>query len=138
MRKLIQITAATAALLLLAGCAPEASPGGLSGDKRTVADLALTVDEETRDRLGDTAEVVDVYEWKDGYAVLIRTDGENKDGDYSNFHAYGYEPEGDSWALENDRSVDASFDPQGEPAVATCMALADEYEEREACAQIEK
>lgn len=138
MRKLIQITAATAALLLLAGCAPEVGLGGLSGDKRTVADLALTVDEDTRDRLRDTAEVVDVYEWEDGYAVLIRTDGENKEGKYSNFHAYGYEPEGDSWALENHHSVDASFDPQRKPAVATCMALADGYEKREACAQIDK
>lgn len=138
MRKPIQITAAAALLLLLAGCAPDGGPSGLTGDKRTVADLALTVDEDSREKLGHTAEVVDVYEWKDGYAVLIRTDGENQDGDYSNYHAYGYEPEGDSWALENDHSVDASFDPKRQPAVATCMALADGYEEREACSQIEQ
>ena len=133
MRKHIQATAVAALVLLLAGCAPEANPDRLGGDRGEVADLALSVDEADREQRGQTAEVVDVYDWEDGYAVLVRTDGSNKEGDYSNYHAFGYAPDGDGWALEADSSVFDDFDPAGQPALATCMALADGYEEREAC-----
>lgn len=132
MKKPMKYLAAVALLLALSGCAPTA-PEGLTGDRATVADLALSTDKQTREERSETATVIDVYEWKDGYSVLIRTDGKNPAGDYSNYHAYGYERDGKTWTLEADSGVYDDFDPAHKPAIATCMALADGYEERAAC-----
>jgi hypothetical protein len=126
-------------LAALTGCANDAAPnpGGLSGDEKTVAELALAVDEPERDKQGEAGSVVGVYEWREGYSVLVREDGKNNDGDYINYHAYGYEPAGDDWELLNDAPVFSDFHPVKQPEIATCMALADEYSERDACATTE-
>ena len=131
--------ALTAAALIVIGgaltsCSASPTTPALNPETAEVSALALKEDEAQREKLKQTATVIDVYPWdNDGYAVLVETNGTNADGDYSNWHAYAFSRAGDGWSLDTDNYVSADFKPEDQPEVATCMALVDSFSERESC-----
>ncbi|MBT1636841.1 hypothetical protein [Clavibacter michiganensis] len=120
-----------AAVALLAGCAG-AAPS--NPDKDAVSQLAL---DATSPAPGDTEAVVDAWQWSDGWAVLVRGDGKNPQGPYTNWEAYGFEPDGGSWKQTRYELVDSSSTPDRTPHRATCTALAKTQEEAQTCAALD-
>lgn len=127
MKRPLSITAiALAAGLILTGCS------STNPDQETVSKLALK--EATKNQHGSDKEAVaGSWEWQNGWSVLIRETGKNSDGGYTNWLAYGYEPDGDGWKRSRFELVDASASPEKTPHKATCLALAQTDSEVHSC-----
>lgn len=133
MKKTAALAALAVTLLALSGCATGPSP------EEEVSTLAL--EESTQSEAGNVtgSEVVDVWEWKQGYAVLVRKDAEStNNGSYSNWTAYWYEPEGKGWALIDDAQASEEYGIPDYPHRAMCVALAPSASEREACLELDE
>ena len=116
-RRSIAAAITLAGALALTGCAQ-------NSDQSTVDRLAL---KEASAHLvpSQHAAVAGTWSWRSGYAVLTKTTGKNDKGAYTNWAAYGYEPNGKSWKLATWNLVDSeTYTPAKTPHKATCFALA--------------
>ena len=112
---------AAVAGLLLTGCAS----GDDTGDNNKDAVSKLAVEAVKTEGV----EVAGVWEWRDGYSVLL-----TYDNDYA---AFGYLPDGSgSWDLDHEGQVSDSYDPETSPQKAACLTLAETETEKAECAQI--
>lgn len=133
MKKTAALSALAVTLLALSGCATGPTP------EEEVSALALEESEAKAAGNAKDAEVVDVWEWKEGYAVLVREDSVSTDGgDYSNWNAYWYEPAGEDWELIDDAPAWEEYGIPDYPRRAMCVALAPTASEREACLELEE
>lgn len=128
MKRQLSIAAGVLAVgLVLTGCA------GGNADKDAVSKLALSA---TKGAGGDTEKVAGAWEWKGGWIVLVRGDGKNSNGSYTNWDAYRYAPSGDSWKRTQHELVDESDEPDKTPHKATCVALAQTDSEAKSCDEL--
>jgi len=126
MKKTAALSALALTVLALSGCATGPSP------EEEVSQLALADND-------DSAEVVTVWEWKQGYAVLVRDDKVSTNGDsYSNWRAYWYEPDGEDWELIEDKPASEDYGIPDYPHRAMCVALAPTASERETCLELDE
>ncbi|MFB9665738.1 hypothetical protein HP467_01900 [Curtobacterium albidum] len=125
MKRQLSIAAGVlAAALVLTGCA------GGNADKDAVSKLAL---KERTMTAGQTEKVAGAWEWKNGWLVLVRVDGKNSTGRYTDWNAYAFAPKGDSWTKTRDELADPADKPESTPHKATCLALAQTDSEVKSC-----
>jgi len=141
MSALTRITAMASLALLagitLTGCAAGSDDGSNDAEDQ-VSKLALQEHAEAGLAAAGDAKVAGVWEWHDnGYSVLVSQEGENEKGDFTNWDAYGFEPNGDSWELANHDALYDEDGPAETPERATCTALAETDAEVESCSQID-
>lgn len=127
MKRSLSITATALAVgLVLTGCA------GTNPDQETVSKLALREAAKYKTD-SDKETVAGSWEWQNGWSVLVREDGKNPQGKYTNWNAYGFVPEGDGWKRSRSEMVESSATPDKTPHKATCLALAQTDSEVKTC-----
>jgi hypothetical protein len=126
-RRIISAAAVTlAAAVLLTGCAG-------NQDKDAVSKVALQASDTVK---GQTKQVAGVWQKDSGYTALVRIDGKNGTGKYSNWDAYSLTKKGDSWAIKRSEPAYDDDNPTKTPHKATCRALAQTDEEKDQCSAL--